>query len=72
MRHRWPGTHFAEADMAINDRPGPDGGIEAPDPESASQTGMPQPERGGCFNFGWGCLPVVAAVGLVLPGMLIF
>lgn len=27
----------------------------------------PGPESGGCLNFGWGCLPVLAGVLLILP-----
>lgn len=31
-----------------------------------SDSNEPDPARGGCMRFGWGCLPVVAGV-LMLP-----
>jgi hypothetical protein len=29
--------------------------------------GGPAAERGGCLKLGWGCLPVLAGLSLVLP-----
>ena len=47
-------------------------GTEAPpgalDNESAS-SGTPDPARGGCLKFGWGCLPLLAGVMLLPAGL---
>jgi len=32
------------------------------EPEGSS---TPDPARGGCLKFGWGCLPVLAAVAII-------
>lgn len=37
-----------------------------------SGSNVPDPARGGCMSFGWGCLPVVIGIGLVPPGLLLF
>ena len=59
--------------MATNDPHGGGSGA-GPGPDSADEggsAGMPDPGRGGCFGFGWGCLPVIAAI-VTVPGLLLF
>ncbi len=47
-------------------------GLEAPphalDGEP-SGSGMPDPARGGCLKFGWGCLPVLLGLMLIPAGL---
>ena len=47
------------------------GGIEEPDGngDDGHVHATPDPERGGCLNLGWGCLPVVTAGLLILPSV---
>lgn len=40
-------------------------GREEAGPTTQSDAGAPDPERGGCMRFGWGCLPMIAAIGLL-------
>lgn len=37
-----------------------------------SDSNMPDPARGGCTGFGWGCLPVIVGFGIILPAGLLF
>jgi hypothetical protein len=39
--------------------------------QEGSGNGTPDPAKGGCMKFGWGCLPVVAFL-LVAPFGLVF
>jgi len=32
-------------------------------------SGTPDPARGGCLKFGWGCLPVLLGVMLIPAGL---
>ncbi|HEX8527522.1 hypothetical protein [Allosphingosinicella sp.] len=34
-----------------------------------SGSGMPDPARGGCLKFGWGCLPVLLGFVLIPAGL---
>lgn len=48
-------------------------GLEAPPKALNSEppgSGMPDPARGGCLKFGWGCLPVLLGFILVPAGLL--
>lgn len=48
-------------------------GYEAPPGANANEpagSGMPDPARGGCLKFGWGCLPVLAGLALLPAGWL--
>jgi hypothetical protein len=36
-----------------------------------SDSNEPDPARGGCLRFGWGCLPVIAAVLMLPAGFLL-
>ena len=51
--------------MATN----PEGGGGAETTESGDAF-KAEPERGGCFQLGWGCLPVVVAGFGLLPLMI--
>ena len=51
--------------------PGLEAGPYAGDSENPS-TNAPDPARGGCMRFGWGCLPVLAGIALLLPAGLLF
>lgn len=35
----------------------------------AGQSGTPDPARGGCLKFGWGCLPVLLGVMMIPAGL---
>lgn len=37
-----------------------------------SDSNEPDPARGGCMRFGWGCLPVVASLLMLPPAGLLF
>lgn len=34
-----------------------------------SNSGMPDPARGGCLKFGWGCLPALLGFVLIPAGL---
>jgi hypothetical protein len=69
--------------VAINDDPTRGTGADkvteaaAPDADSspgaganeASGSATPDPARGGCLKFGWGCLPVLLGVMLIPAGL---
>ncbi|HEX8381550.1 MAG TPA: hypothetical protein VF619_13495 [Allosphingosinicella sp.] len=47
-------------------------GLEAPPhalDNEAGRSGMPDPARGGCLKFGWGCLPVLLGLMLIPAGL---
>jgi hypothetical protein len=48
--------------------PGFDAPPHAQDNEP-SDSGPPDPARGGCLKLGWGCLPVVTALMLIPAGL---
>jgi hypothetical protein len=48
--------------------PGLDAPPDAPGSEP-SGSGMPDPARGGCLKFGWGCLPVAVGAMLIPAGL---
>lgn len=48
--------------------PGLEAAPHALDTES-SQSGMPDPARGGCLKFGWGCLPAMLGLMLIPAGL---
>jgi hypothetical protein len=50
--------------------PGYESSPHAQDSEP-SDSNEPDPARGGCLRFGWGCLPVVAAVMMLPAGFLL-
>ena len=50
--------------------PSLESGPEAMDNGTAA--GEPDPARGGCMRFGWGCLPVVAGLVIAVPSGLLY
>ena len=53
--------------MAINEQ---DGSEQETEETGGPSAGTPDPERGGCMRFGWGCLPLIAAVTVIPLGLL--
>ncbi len=53
--------------MAINEETTVGGIVEPDDSDSERLDATPDPQRGGCLNFGWGCLPVLAGGMLIGP-----
>ena len=45
--------------MVVDDSSGPE----------RTEPGTAEPARGGCLNFGWGCLSVVAGLLLIPAGL---
>ena len=56
--------------MAINDQAEPGEGITEPSGGEGDTAGKPDPAGGGCLSLGWGCLPVLVAGMLLVPGAL--